>query len=71
MTEQERQNCISNLTTMTCMFPLSKAAHLFYQGEGVDTEPIAQVERSAQQGEIAIHYSFGWATHQIRKQERK
>lgn len=53
------------------MSPLSKAAHLLFQGEGVGTELVAQVERSAQQGEMAIHYSFGWATHQIRKQERK
>lgn len=53
------------------MFPLSQAAHLLFQGEGVGTEPVAQAERSAQQGEMAIQYSFGWDTHQIRKQDRK
>lgn len=69
MTEQERQNCISNLTIITCTFTLSKAAHLLIQGEGVVTEPVVQVERPAQQGEMVIRYSFGWATHQNRKQE--
>jgi len=48
LTEQESQNCIPNLTALSYTFPLSKAAHLLFQGEGVGTEPVAQAEGQAQ-----------------------
>lgn len=71
ITGKERQNCFSNLTLITCIFALSKAAHLLFQGEFVGTDSVTQTERSTQQQEMVFHYLLGWVTHQIRKQKRK
>lgn len=53
MTEQVIQNCIYNHHLHA---PLFKTTHLLFQGENVGTEPVAEAERSAQQGKMAIHY---------------
>lgn len=71
MTQKERQNCFSNLTIIPCMFPLSRAAHLLFEGESVGTDSVTERERSAQQEEMVFHNSLGWVTHQIKKQKRK
>lgn len=65
MTQKERKNWFSNLIIITCMFPLSRAAPLLFQGESVGRDSVTQTERSAQQEKKNGISLFTWLVYSL------